>query len=249
MGRAPRGSLVVPDDALGVVVFAHGSGCSRFSPRNRHVAHHLQACGIGTLLVDLLTGEEEHDRAAVFDVHLLAERLVAVTEWLRHERAAQGLSIGYFGASTGAAAALWAAADALGLVRAVVSRGGRPDLAWQGLPAVRVPTLLIVGGADHVVLDLHREAARQLRCDHRLDVIPGVTHLFEESGALAQVATHAVVVRALLRRSLIPASATPAPAQLRRAGAQSRTGRFSGRELRGAGRARGPRRRLVRRGS
>jgi putative phosphoribosyl transferase len=183
------GTLVVPSDALGVVAFAHGSGSSRFSARNRDVARHLQACGVATLLVDLLSTDEERDRAFVFDVDLLAKRLVDVAAWLCRERDVQGLPIGYFGASTGAAAALAAAADAPETVRAVVSRGGRPDLAWDRLPDVRAPTLLIVGGADQVVAELNRDAAGRLRCIHRVDVVRGATHLFEEPGALEEVAS------------------------------------------------------------
>jgi putative phosphoribosyl transferase len=182
------GHLTVPERARGLVVFAHGSGSSRHSPRNRSVARRLNQAGLGTLLFDLLTDEEAVDRRNVFDIDLLAQRLLVATSWLRDQPAAAGLAIGYFGASTGAAAALWAAAEPDAPVEAVVSRGGRPDLAASRLDAVTAPTLLIVGGADHVVLDLNRDAARQLRCEHRIEVVPGATHLFEEPGALPRVA-------------------------------------------------------------
>ncbi|GAB4100167.1 phosphoribosyltransferase family protein [Sinomonas halotolerans] len=187
-GLAVQGSLFLPADG-GIVVFAHGSGSSRHSPRNRAVARGLERVGLGTLLLDLLTPEEELERRAVFDVGLLASRLRAATEWLVAERAGAGRPIGYFGASTGAGAALWAAAEPGTPVRAVVSRGGRPDLALARLAGVTAPTLLIVGGADRQVLELNREAARHLRCPHRIEVVPGATHLFEEPGALDAV-TH-----------------------------------------------------------
>ena len=184
------GHLTIPEDATGIVVFAHGSGSSRHSPRNRFVASVLNQAGLGTLLFDLLTPAEEHDRANVFDIDLLARRLVDVTAWLRHQPDAVGARIGYFGASTGAAAALWAAADpAPDAVAAVVSRGGRPDLAGPHLASVRAPTLLIVGGWDDVVLDLNRAAQAQLRCANNLAVVPGATHLFEEPGTLRAAAT------------------------------------------------------------
>jgi putative phosphoribosyl transferase len=181
------GHLAVPGAAVGVVVFVHGSGSSRFSPRNQGVARALQWAGLGTLLFDLLTDAEAADRANVFDVELLARRLSAATAWLL-DQPARTLPIGYFGASTGAAAALWAAAEPDAAVRAVVSRGGRPDLAGPRLAAVKAPTLLIVGGHDEIVLELNREAAGMLRCEHRLEVVPGATHLFEEPGALEAVA-------------------------------------------------------------
>jgi putative phosphoribosyl transferase len=187
-GAELHGTLVVPVDARGVVVFAHGSGSSRHSPRNRAVAAALRAAGLGTLLFDLLTEGEERDRGNVFDIELLAERLVTVTSWLRSQPATAPLPIGYFGASTGAAAALWAATEPGVEVRAVVSRGGRPDLAGPRLPAVTAPTLLVVGGDDHAVLRLNREAAAQLRCEHELAVVPGATHLFEEPGTLHRAA-------------------------------------------------------------
>jgi putative phosphoribosyl transferase len=182
------GHLTVPDDARGVVVFVHGSGSSRHSPRNQYVARVLNASGIGTLLFDLLTSGEELDRANVFDIDLLASRLVDVTRWLADEPAAAGLRTGYFGASTGAAAALVAAASPDSDVDAVVSRGGRPDLAGDRLGLVRAPTLLIVGGDDDAVLDLNRSAQRRLRCENRLSVVPGATHLFEEPGTLEAAA-------------------------------------------------------------
>ena len=182
------GRLTVPDDPCGFVMFAHGSGSSRYSPRNRFVATALNQAGLGTLLFDLLTVEEEVDRANVFDVGLLARRLVDATGWLRDRPEANGLRIGYFGASTGAAAALWAAAEPGANVDAVVSRGGRPDLAAPRLVAVTAPVLLIVGGEDGVVLDLNRRAQARLHCENRLAVVPGVTHLFEEPGALDAVA-------------------------------------------------------------
>ncbi|GGT39830.1 dienelactone hydrolase family protein [Nonomuraea spiralis] len=185
------GDLVIPDAAQGVVVFVHGSGSSRLSPRNRYVAEVLNRAGLGTLLFDLLTPEEEADRANVFDIPLLAGRLLERTAWVRGQEAAAGLPIGYFGASTGAAAALWAAAEPDNEITAIVSRGGRPDLAGGRLAAVRAPTLLIVGGRDPIVVDLNEEAQRHLRADTRLTVVPGATHLFEEPGALESVAEHA----------------------------------------------------------
>ncbi|MEU9305130.1 alpha/beta family hydrolase [Streptomyces sp. NPDC048269] len=188
-GVGLAGDLVLPPAAGAVVVFAHGSGSSRRSPRNRSVAAALRQAGLGTLLFDLLTPAEEADRANVFDIETLARRLTETTAWLRRREAA--LPIGYFGASTGAAAALWAAsagADAGADVGAVVSRGGRPDLAGSRLAGVRAPTLLIVGGRDTTVLDLNRQAQAQLRCENRLEVVPGATHLFEEPGTLDAVA-------------------------------------------------------------
>ena len=165
-------------------MFAHGSGSSRHSPRNRFVASVLNRAGLGTLLFDLLTPAEEHDRANVFDIPLLARRLVDVTAWLRTQPEGRDAAIGYFGASTGAGAALWAAAEPDADVRAVVSRGGRPDLAAPRLGDVRAPTLLIVGGDDTVVLELNRDAQAQMRCETRLSVVPGASHLFEEPGTL-----------------------------------------------------------------
>lgn len=185
------GHLTVPEGATGVVVFAHGSGSSRFSPRNQAVAGALHEAGLATLLFDLLTDDEAVERANVFAVELLADRLATATAWLGEHAAAtpaRGLPIGYFGASTGAAAALWAAGAPDAEVAAVVSRGGRPDLAGEQLVAVRAPTLLIVGGHDDVVVRLNREAADALRCEHRVAIVPGATHLFEEPGALEAVA-------------------------------------------------------------
>ncbi|MGW2182302.1 phosphoribosyltransferase family protein [Streptomyces sp. NPDC001732] len=182
-----RGQLTVPAGARGIVVFAHGSGSSRHSPRNRFVAAGLNRAGLGTLLFDLLTEDEEANRANVFDTGLLAQRLADATVWLRGQPEADGHAVGYFGASTGAAAALWAAAEPGTRIAAVVSRGGRPDLAGPRLPAVTAPTLLIVGGHDQLVLDLNQEAQARLRCESRLAVVPGATHLFEEPGALEKV--------------------------------------------------------------
>jgi putative phosphoribosyl transferase len=182
------GHLTIPDGASAIVVFAHGSGSSRHSPRNRYVAAVLNEAGLGTLLFDLLTTAEEHDRANVFDIDLLAGRLVDATRWLRAQPDVGALPIGYFGASTGAAAALWAATEPGTEVGAVVSRGGRPDLAAPRLGAVTAPTLLIVGGEDDVVLELNRRAQAQLRCESRLAVVPGATHLFEEPGTLQAAA-------------------------------------------------------------
>ena len=178
------GYLTVPEDLPGIVVFAHGSGSSRHSPRNRYVAGVLNDAGLGTLLFDLLTPEEEADRANVFDIGLLAGRLAEVTRWLRAQPRAAHAAIGYFGASTGAAAALWAAAEPGAGIAAVVSRGGRPDLARPRLAAVAAPTLLIVGGRDEAVLDLNQRAQAELRCENGLAVVPGATHLFEEPGTL-----------------------------------------------------------------
>lgn len=180
------GRLAIPAGARSVVVFAHGSGSSMNSPRNRQVAAYLNRLGHGTLLFDLLTDDESRDRRNVFDIPLLARRLESATEWLLAGPGA-GMSVGFFGASTGAAAALEAAATVGSGVRAVVSRGGRPDLARR-LGSVLAPTLLIVGGRDHQVLDLNREAAAQLSCPHELEIVPGATHLFEEPGALDAVA-------------------------------------------------------------
>lgn len=186
------GQLTVPDGAKGIVLFAHGSGSSRHSPRNRYVAAQLNAAGLGTLLFDLLTVGEEADRGNVFDIDLLGRRLLDVTRWLRAQPGYADLPIGYFGASTGAAAALWAAAQVDTRIAAVVSRGGRPDLAGSQLDLVHAPTLLIVGGRDLTVLDLNRAAQRHLRGESELTVVPGATHLFEEPGALEQVAGLAV---------------------------------------------------------
>ena len=187
-GVALEGHLRVPAAASGVVVFAHGSGSSRRSPRNRFVADVLNAAGLGTLLFDLLTPREEGDRANVFDIEMLARRLTGATGWLQRRPETAACRLGYFGASTGAGAALWAASEQGSTVSAVVSRGGRPDLAGNRLARVRAPTLLIVGGADEAVLELNRRAQAQLRCPNRLSVVPGATHLFEEPGRLAEAA-------------------------------------------------------------
>ncbi|MGZ4206549.1 MAG: phosphoribosyltransferase family protein [Actinomycetota bacterium] len=187
-GITLAGDLTIPAGAIGIVVFAHGSGSSRKSPRNQFVARALNESGLATLLFDLLTLGEETDRGNVFDISLLAERLVGVTRWLRARSDVGGLQVGYFGASTGAAAALWAAAELPGDVAAVVSRGGRPDLAAPKLAGVRAPTLLIVGGRDEPVLGWNRDAQAELRCPSALEVVPGATHLFEEPGALERVA-------------------------------------------------------------
>lgn len=185
------GELAIPEAAKGVVLFAHGSGSSRFSGRNRVVAVELRRAGLGTLLFDLLSAEEESADKTTgrfrFDVALLAERLAAATVWLKSSGRAADLPVGYFGASTGAAAALVASAALGGAVRAVVSRGGRPDLAGGALLDVQAPTLLIVGGRDPEVLELNRNALASLRCPAELVVIPGATHLFEEPGTLAEV--------------------------------------------------------------
>ncbi|MEU4572144.1 dienelactone hydrolase family protein [Nonomuraea sp. NPDC023979] len=182
------GQLVVPEHALGVVVFAHGSGSSSLSPRNRFVADALNEAGLGTLLFDLLTPEEAADRGNVFDIELLAGRLLAATALVREDPGATGLPVGYFGASTGAGAALWAAAEPDNIVAAVVSRGGRPDLAGPRLASVRAPTLLLVGGADEPVIELNEAAQRELNAESELRIVPGATHLFEEPGALETVA-------------------------------------------------------------
>jgi putative phosphoribosyl transferase len=190
------GDLSLPADARGVVLFAHGSGSSRHSSRNRYVAKELRQGGMGTLLMDLLTSEEEEAEAHTghlrFDIGLLAERLLAATRWLRAETDTSRLPIGYFGASTGGGAALVAAAEAPNEVSAVVSRGGRPDLAGEALPRVKAPTLLIVGGRDVPVIAMNREALAQLRCEKHLEIVPGATHLFEEPGTLEEVARLAV---------------------------------------------------------
>ncbi|MFD7576648.1 dienelactone hydrolase family protein, partial [Streptomyces sp. NPDC059810] len=183
-----RARLAAPAGATGFVLFAHGSGSSRHSPRNRAVAGALNRARLGTLLFDLLTEAEAVDRAHVFDTPLLAGRLARATEWLAGRPESEGLPLGYFGASTGAAAALWAAGDPASSVAAVVSRGGRPDLAADHLARVEAPTLLVVGGRDALVLDLNRRAASLLRCESRLEVVEGATHLFEEPGALEEVA-------------------------------------------------------------
>lgn len=183
------GIFAVPPEARAAVLFAHGSGSSRYSPRNRYVADVLNQNGLATLLFDLLTPEEESTRANVFDIELLARRLTAATQWLRRQFECPDTPIGYFGASTGTAAALWAASDSQAQIGAIVSRGGRPDLAGDRLALVRAATLLIVGGNDEVVLNLNSLAAARLRCENKLEIVPGATHLFEEAGALELVAT------------------------------------------------------------
>ena len=183
-----HGTLAVPTDAVGVVVFAHGSGSSRLSPRNIQVARALNDARLATLLFDLLTEEEAADRRNVFDIPLLATRVVAAVKWLDRQADVRHLPVGLFGASTGAAAALWAAAELGGSVGAVVSRGGRPDLAGARLEHVEAPTLLIVGELDQTVVELNRASLAQLRCHAALRLVPDATHLFEEPGALAQVA-------------------------------------------------------------
>lgn len=188
-GLVLEGMLELPEGATGVVIFAHGSGSSRHSPRNNHVAEHLRRAGLGTLLIDLLTPEEDADSRTRFDIPLLTDRLLAAAGWVGDFPASQRLPIGLFGASTGAAAALQAAASMGDRIAAVVSRGGRPDLAGaRALSQVRAPTLLIVGGFDDVVLDLNRDAYAGLRCSKEMVVVPGATHLFEEPGTLDEVA-------------------------------------------------------------
>jgi pimeloyl-ACP methyl ester carboxylesterase len=186
------GDLDVPERAHGVVLFAHGSGSGRHSPRNRFVAAALREGGLATLLFDLLTEEEEyqerHTRHLRFDIGLLARRLIDVTDWLAEQPPTRGLKVGHFGASTGGGAALVAAAERPKAVGAVVSRGGRPDLAGEALPVVACPTLLTVGGSDVPVISLNREAFDRLRCEKQLMIIPGATHLFEEPGTLEEVA-------------------------------------------------------------
>jgi putative phosphoribosyl transferase len=192
-GRAVlSGNLTIPENAIGLVLFAHGSGSSRHSPRNQFVARTLNRAGLGTLLFDLLTPEEEaldiYTREHRFNISLLAERLVRATKWARQQEEMRDMRIGYFGSSTGGAAALVAAAELPQDVGAVVSRGGRPDLAGDALPRVQAPTLLIVGGNDDTVIELNEMARDQMRCEVKLEIIPGATHLFEEPGALEQVA-------------------------------------------------------------
>jgi pimeloyl-ACP methyl ester carboxylesterase len=185
------GSMSIPAQATGIVLFAHGSGSSRLSPRNVFVAQQLQAAGVGTLLFDLLTESESRDRELVFDIDLLAERLKLAVQWVGETAETAGLAVGLFGASTGAAAALQVAAQERSRVRAVVSRGGRPDLASIYLGAVQAPTLLIVGGRDFGVIELNEGAYAALRCPKEMVIVPGATHLFEEPGTLEQVAEYA----------------------------------------------------------
>lgn len=207
-GVVLEGELTRPAEARGVVLFAHGSGSSRHSPRNRRVAALLNGAGLATLLIDLLTPAEEmvdlRTAQLRFDIGLLAERLVGATDWLTRYPETRDLRVGYFGASTGAGAALVAAAERPHIVGAVVSRGGRPDLAGPALARVRAPTLLIVGGSDFPVIGLNQEAFDQLRCEKRLAIVPGATHLFEEPGALDQVAR---LAREWFERYLVPMQA------------------------------------------
>jgi len=187
-----NGDLALPSDSRGLVLFAHGSGSSRHSSRNRFVASELNQAGLATLLFDLLTEEEEYQeqytRHLRFDIGMLANRLIAATDWATELHGLRDPAIGYFGASTGGGAALVAAVARPKSVAAIVSRGGRPDLATNALPYVRAPTLLIVGGEDHAVIEMNQEALEQLRCEKQLQIIPGATHLFEEPGALEKVA-------------------------------------------------------------
>ena len=198
--------LAVPEPATAAVLFAHGSGSSRHSPRNRFVARELQRSGLATVLADLLTPPEEQLDARTgrlrFDIGLLARRVAAITDWLAEHQPTAGIPVGLFGASTGAAAALVAAAERPGVVRAVVSRGGRPDLAGPALERVRAPTLLVVGGRDRQVLELNREAMSRMRGEVELEVVEGATHLFEEPGALEEVARRA---GGWFRRHMAPA--------------------------------------------
>lgn len=190
-GGLIEADLRVPDRAAGIVLFAHGSGSGRFSPRNRVVARFLEASGFATLLLDLLTPAEEavdlRTREYRFDVDLLGHRVGTATDWLEQRPDLERLPVGYFGASTGAAAALVAAAERPSVVRAIVSRGGRPDLAGEALSKVQVPTRLIVGGNDEPVVELNRDAMRQMTAEVRLEIVPGATHLFEEPGTLERV--------------------------------------------------------------
>jgi len=190
-GEAHQGLLGVPPRAAGLVLFAHGSGSGRLSVRNRFVAGFLRQAGVATLLFDLLTEIEDRDYEMRFDIALLTRRLLAATEWARAQASLHELGFGYFGASTGAAAALRAAAKPGNDIRAVVSRGGRPDLAMAELPRVKAPTLLIVGGRDDAVIELNRRAHAALRAEKELAIVPGATHLFEEPGTLEEVARRA----------------------------------------------------------
>ena len=187
------GYLGVPPSPLGIVVFAHGSGSGRVSPRNNFVARYLQQGRVATLLIDLLTPDEADDRRKVFDIDLLADRVLLAKAWLEQNARTKGLGIGYFGASTGAGAALQAAVRDPSSIQAVVSRGGRPDLAETYLSSVAAPTMLIVGGNDEPVIEMNRAAYRLLSCPKRLVIVPGATHLFEEPGTLEQVAEHALL--------------------------------------------------------
>jgi putative phosphoribosyl transferase len=192
-GRAVlSGNLTIPENPVALVLFAHGSGSSRHSPRNQFVAHTLNDSGLATLLFDLLTPDEEatdmYTREHRFNIGLLAERLVHATKWAKRQEQTRNLQVGYFGSSTGAAAALVATAEISEDVGVVVSRGGRPDLAGDALPKVKAPTLLIVGGNDDIVIELNEMARDKMRCEVKLEIVPGATHLFEEPGALEKVA-------------------------------------------------------------
>lgn len=187
-----EGHLGIPVSPLGMVVFAHGSGSGRFSPRNNFVARSLQQGRVATLLIDLLSPDEAEDRRKVFDIDLLADRVLLAKAWLEQDDRMKGLGIGYFGASTGAGAALQAAARDPSSIQAIVSRGGRPDLAEAFLPSVTAPTMLVVGGDDEPVIEMNRAAYRLLSCPKCLVIVPGATHLFEEPGTLEQVAEHAL---------------------------------------------------------
>jgi putative phosphoribosyl transferase len=195
-GVTINGNMAVPHGAKGIVLFAHGSGSSRFSPRNTRVAKEINKAGMGTLLIDLLTSEEEEIDEATgqfrFDIDLLSKRLIAATQWLKKNLATKNLAVGYFGASTGAAAALIAAAKLPDGIKSVVSRGGRPDLASEHLGKVAAPTLFIVGERDTEVIELNRQAMARIRSEKKLEIVPGATHLFEESGALEEVARLAI---------------------------------------------------------
>lgn len=187
-GQELEGILEVPEGAPGLVLFAHGSGSSRHSPRNNYVGEVIRKAGMGTLLFDLLTAEEDTVYETRFNIDLLTERLVAATHWVRQQPDLKDLKLGYFGASTGAAAALRAAVTMIPHIKAVVSRGGRPDMARDALPRVEAPTLLIVGGFDDVVIELNQQAFDQMKAVKELSIVPGATHLFEEPGTLEQVA-------------------------------------------------------------
>jgi len=217
-----EGNLAISPRASGIVLFAHGSGSSRHSPRNRAVARALSEGGLATLLVDLLTPAEEsldeQTGQLRFDIGLLADRLVDAADWLTANEETRSLPIGLFGASTGGGAALVAAAQRPNTVRAVVSRGGRPDLAGAALSRVRAPTLLIVGGRDYPVIELNREAFERLRCEKKLEIVPGATHLFEEPGALEEVAR---LARDWFRRFLAPPAAGVRPSRERNREASS----------------------------
>lgn len=189
---ALEGFLNIPSTVAGIVVFSHGSGSGRLSPRNRFVAQHLQQGGIATLLIDLLTTDEADNRRNVFDIRLLSDRVLLASAWLKQDPRTKQLPLGYFGASTGAAAAFQATVQAPFPIAAIVSRGGRPDLAERYLPQVTAPTLLLVGGEDEPVIEMNQHAYRFLRCPKQFTIIPGATHLFEESGTLEEVARQAL---------------------------------------------------------